>query len=1370
MVNPPAAVKLGLESICLILNQETSDWKTIRGIIVKENFINTIINFQTENISPQTKSKMEQRFLNNPDYDFNKINNASQACGPLVKWATAQIQYADMLHKVEPLRDELKSLEDTAKVNEKKAKDLESVIQSLEKSITQYKTEYADLISQAQAIKNDLNSVETKVARSVALLNSLSSEKVRWEASSESFKVQMSTIVGDVLVSSALMAYGGYFDQAMRTNLFNTWISSLQNASIKFKEDLARIEYLSSADERMNWTAAALPTDDLCIENAIMLKRFNRYPLIIDPSGQATEFIMNMYKDRKITKTSFLDNSFRKNLESALRFGNPILIQDVENYDPILNPVLNREIRRTGGRVLITLGDQDIDFSPMFTMFLSTRDPTVEFPPDICSRVTFVNFTVTRASLQAQCLHQVLKCERPDVEEKRLDLLKAQGEFQQRLRHLEKDLLGSLNESKGKILDDDSVISRLEKLKQEASEISRKVAETDQVMKEVDTVINQYLPLSQSCSSIYFTMESLNQIHSLYQYSLQYFLEIFNTVLTQNSNLNNVKDSQQRLKLITKDLFYLAYYRLARGMLHEDRLVLALLFCKIYLKGFFKPNDYQSIEMLYRILMNSNVTGLVAVEDSNNKSNKQILNNQQLESVNYLTKKAGMSVFSELRSKIEDNSDEFFKWLEHSQAESLIPDFLVPNNSPQEQQNSSEAKFDLNDTINFLKRVLLIKALRPDRFISIAVQYVNKIFGQDFLNQAERIIDLVNIVENEIKSTTPVLMCSVAGYDASGRVEDLAVETNRQLISIAIGSSEGFTQAEKAINNSSKNGRWVLLKNVHLAPSWLVQLEKKLHNLQVHPGFRLFLSMEINPKIPSNLLRLGRALVFEPPPGIKANLMRTLSVIPPTRMNRAPAERSRLYFLLCWLHAIVQERLRYIPLGWSKMYEFNESDLRCGLDTIDVWIDSVAMGRTNLPPNKVPFSAIYSLLSECVYGGKIDNAFDRRLLNTFLKQLFSIEIFDNDYCLIKDEDQHQKFGMPDALKKEDFIAWIDGLKQQQTPSWLGLPNSAEKVLLSSHSDDCVSKLLKLSVLDEEDEELAYEEDNSARSKQSDESKDSRPSWMRQLQQSVHEWILLLPKYLQPIRRTQENIKDPLFRFFEREINSGFKLLKTVQHDLNDVLEICLGNKKQTNYHRQLLKDLAKGLIPKNWRRYTVPKNLIVQPWLIDFAERIKQLSSISTRFAEQGLSSLKSYVVWLGGLFTPEAYITATRQFVAQSNSWSLEELTLQIRVLENESSMQLDACSFALTGLKLQGASCNNNVVNLSTNIVNPFPVSVIRWIREADQPAVVNSQLSKINLPIYLNSTRSELLFTINIDTDQNENAFFMRGVAILASSLSG
>ena len=60
---------------------------------------------------------------------------------------------------------------------------------------------------------------------------------------------------------------------------------------------------------------------------------------------------------------------------------------------------------------------------------------------------------------------------------------------------------------------------------------------------------------------------------------------------------------------------------------------------------------------------------------------------------------------------------------------------------------------------------------------------------------------------------------------------------------------------------------------------------------------------------------------------------------------QAPNERARLYFLLAWFHAIVQERLTYAPLGWSKKYEFNESDLKCACDTLDTWIDDTAKVR-----------------------------------------------------------------------------------------------------------------------------------------------------------------------------------------------------------------------------------------------------------------------------------------------------------------------------------------------------------------------------------------------------------------------------------------
>uniref|UniRef100_V9I7B7 Dynein heavy chain, cytoplasmic n=1 Tax=Apis cerana TaxID=7461 RepID=V9I7B7_APICE len=868
MANPPNIVKLALESICLLLEENATDWKQIRAIIMKDSFIPTIVNFNTENITDEVREKMKNRYLSNPDYNFEKVNRASMACGPLVKWATAQIEYADMLKRVEPLRDELHSLERQAETNKQKGEEVKNLIAQLEQSIASYKEEYAQLISQAQAIKADLESVQAKVDRSIALLKSLVIERERWEATSETFKSQMSTIIGDVLLSSAFLAYAGYFDQHYRQNLFSTWCQHLQHANLQFRPDIARTEYLSNPDERLRWQANALPTDDLCTENAIMLKRFNRYPLIIDPSGQATEFIMNEFKDRKITKTSFLDDSFRKNLESALRFGNPLLVQDVENYDPILNPVLNRELRRTGGRVLITLGDQDIDLSPSFVIFLSTRDPTVEFPPDICSRVTFVNFTVTRSSLQSQCLNQVLKAERPDIDEKRSDLLKLQGEFHLRLRQLEKSLLQALNDAKGKILDDDSVITTLETLKQEAADISKKVEETDKVIGEIETVSQQYMPLSQACSNMYFTMDSLNQVHFLYQYSLKMFLDVFTSVLSQNPRLSNISDYTQRLSVITSDLFSACYERVARGMLHTDRLTFALLLCRIHLKGIATESTYDS-EFTFFL---RGKEGVLNIRDPIMPN----LSSEQQEALMRLSLR--LPAFKKLREKIQENI-EFNTWLQSPTPETCVPK-LWDEEKP------------LTPTGTAMHQLLIIQAFRPDRVIAAASLVVISALGESFMAAAEAELDFASVVENELKATVPALLCSVPGFDASGRVDDLAAESGKQIASIAIGSAEGFNQADRAINMAVKAGRWVLLKNVHLAPQWLVQLEKKLHSLQPHTSFRLFLTMEINPKVPVNLLRAGRIFVFEPPPGIRANLLRTFSTVPASRMMKVPNERT----------------------------------------------------------------------------------------------------------------------------------------------------------------------------------------------------------------------------------------------------------------------------------------------------------------------------------------------------------------------------------------------------------------------------------------------------------------------------------------------
>ena len=96
-------------------------------------------------------------------------------------------------------------------------------------------------------------------------------------------------------------------------------------------------------------------------------------------------------------------------------------------------------------------------------------------------------------------------------------------------------------------------------------------------------------------------------------------------------------------------------------------------------------------------------------------------------------------------------------------------------------------------------------------------------------------------------------------------------------------------------------------------------------------------------------------------------------------------------------------------------------------------------------------------------------------------------------------------------RREQFVQWAEGLSEQQTPSWLGLPNNAERVLLTTLGGDMVRNLLKMQLL-EDDDELAYttaDQPDVSSDKQMLE--DGRPAWMRALSQSLSTWLKLLPK-------------------------------------------------------------------------------------------------------------------------------------------------------------------------------------------------------------------------------------------------------------------
>ncbi|CAG8718432.1 23040_t:CDS:10, partial [Dentiscutata erythropus] len=452
MNNPPEAVKMAMTSAIDMLGRKADNWQAVQSIIRSDDFISSIVNYDINKMTKNIRKKIKTKYLTLPAYNFVQVSRANKACGRLVKWVIDFVNCSPISFKdIDDLITAQHQTQHTIEILHQKVNRLENVIAA-------YKDQYADLINDKEAIKMQ-----------------------KWKTSSQALESQMETIVGDVLLSAALLAYGGYFDQQYREILIKKWMNHLFNSNIQVKQEFSVAKYLSLPDDRLSWQANSLLVDDLFIENAIML--------------------------------NFLNNSFVKVLEDALLFGYLLIVQDAEHFDPILNSILNREVRRNGDRVLIKLGGQYIDFSPSFTLFLLTRNPYFNFSPDVCSKVTFVNFSATRNSLQSQCFNEILKVEQPNENLIRTDLIKTQCKLKLELRFFEKSLLQVLNESEGKILDDAKIQDTLRKLKQKATKITLRVEQIDDYMKEH---IEQYTPLACALTLKRVSRALLREVYAIF--------------------------------------------------------------------------------------------------------------------------------------------------------------------------------------------------------------------------------------------------------------------------------------------------------------------------------------------------------------------------------------------------------------------------------------------------------------------------------------------------------------------------------------------------------------------------------------------------------------------------------------------------------------------------------------------------------------------------------------------------------------------------------------------------------------------------------------------------------------------------------------
>ena len=133
-----------------------------------------------------------------------------------------------------------------------------------------------------------------------------------------------------------------------------------------------------------------------------------------------------------------------------------------------------------------------------------------------------------------------------------------------------------------------------------------------------------------------------------------------------------------------------------------------------------------------------------------------------------------------------------------------------------------------------------------------------------------------------------------------------------------------------------------------------------------------------------------------------------------------------LMFLLAYFHSILQERRTYIPQGWSKYYEFSYSDLKVA----EAILDSILKEYEDTKSYNL--GLLYGIFEEGIYGGRVDNSFDLKVLRAYLKRYFNQTLLTGNTELIP--------GMGVPKSQKEVVAFINKLPEVDNPLHLRAPH------------------------------------------------------------------------------------------------------------------------------------------------------------------------------------------------------------------------------------------------------------------------------------------------------------------------------------------